>query len=270
MSIANKQTVLKDSWKSANSYEDYMGRWSRLVAPRFLAWLGIPPQRSWLDVGCGTGALTQAILSTADPKNVKGIDPSETFVAYARAQAGDKRASFVAGCLEEIASRAEKFDVIVSGLVLNFLPNPQNGLELMKRATSDHGTVAAYVWNYSTGMQLLSYFWDTAAELDTERAALHEGRRFAICEPQALKELYEGAGLNNISVKSLEIPTVFRDFDDYWQPFTWGQGPTGTYCATLDEQQQQVLMERTRTRLPVKTDGTISLTARAWAIRGTR
>jgi SAM-dependent methyltransferase len=261
---------MKDTWKIAGSYEDYMGRWSRLVACRFLNWLSMPPRRSWLDVGCGTGALTQTILSTADPQSVTAIDPSETFVSYARSQTADKRASYLKGGIEDIDAGAEKFDVIVSGLVLNFMPRPLDGLEMMKRAAKNGGTIAAYVWDYSGGMQLLRYFWDTVAELDQERAGLHEGRRFAICEPHALTELFIGAGMENINVTKIEIPTVFRNFDDYWQPFTWGQGPTGSYCSSLSEQQLQVLRESLRAKLPTGADGSISLTARAWAIKGIR
>jgi SAM-dependent methyltransferase len=264
------KTKNADTWKSAKSYDDYMGRWSRLVASRFLAWLDIPAKRTWLDVGCGTGALTQAILSTADPESVKAIDPSETFVAYARSQTADKRASYMRGGIEDIDAGTEKFDVIVSGLVLNFMPRPLDGLGLMKRAANNEGTIAAYVWDYSGSMQLLSYFWDTVAELDRERAALHEGRRFAICEPNALTELFDGAGLDNIDVTGIEIPTVFRNFDDYWQPFTWGQGPTGSYCSSLSEQQRQALKDNLRAKLPTEADGSISLTARAWAIRGAK
>lgn len=269
MADADSKTLVKDTWKSAGSYENYMGRWSRLVAERFLEWLDMPPQRSWLDIGCGTGALTQAILAMADPQSVKAIDPSETFVDYARSQTADKRVSFMRGGIEDIDPEAERFDVIVSGLVLNFMPRPSDSVERMKRAASKGGTVAAYVWDYSGRMQLLSYFWDVAAELDPERAALHEGRRFALCEPKALTDLFAAASLDNVDVIAIEIPTVFRDFNDYWEPFTWGQGPTGSYCSTLSDQQRQALMEKLKTRLPFQTDGSIALSARAWAIRGT-
>ena len=115
----------KDSWASGEDYERYVGRWSRLVAHEFLKWLAIPAGSQWLDVGCGTGALSQTILQFAEPAKIKGIDRSEGFVALARVNAKDNRVQFDVGDAESLTADSGTFDIAVSGLVLNFIPQPE-------------------------------------------------------------------------------------------------------------------------------------------------
>ncbi len=258
----------KDRWKNPGSYENYMGRWSRLVAPRFLDWLAAPPQRSWLDFGCGTGALTQTILSWSAPKRVLAIDPSQEFVSHARALTVDSRVEFKAVGLE--ALRGEKFDIIVSGLVLNLLPKPYDGLAAMKHLTIKGGTIAAYVWDYIEGMAILRYFWDAAVALDESVAGLDEARRFPLCRSEALRGLFDGAGLQDVVVDSIEIPTEFASFEDYWRPFDGGQGPAPGYVSSLSPQKRAELKKRLSETLPFSGDGSIRLTAKAWAVRGSK
>lgn len=260
--------VASDSWKSAGSYEEFMGRWSHSVAERFLKWLNIEPRLRWLEIGCGTGALTRAILTAADPTTITAIDPSEAYIAYCRARTSDKRALFKEGEIASIGSDTEQYDVIVSSLVLNFLPEPVESLALMGQAICRGGIIAAYVWDYSEGMQFLRYFWDAVVELDPRQASLHEGVRFGICKADALKRLFSSAGFGEIEMTAIDIPTPFRDFDDFWQPFTSGQGPAGSYCASLNDHQLKALKEILRVKVPSENDGSIALLARAWAIRG--
>ena len=260
----------RDAFDIGEAYEPYVGRWSRVVAREFLAWLAVPPGRRWLDVGCGTGALSGTILELAEPSSVVGVDPSAGFVAYARGRVANPRANFEVGDARALPVANAHFDVVVSGLVLNFVPANEHATALaeMRRAARPGGTVAAYVWDYAGEMQLMRRFWDVAADLDPAAAALDEGRRFSICSPDALTALFRDGGLDRVEVRAVDIPTVFRDFDDYWLPFLGGQGSAPSYVTTLGEDHRTALRDRVRSRLPIAPDGSISLVARAWAVRG--
>lgn len=258
----------KDSWASGDKYEPYIGRWSRLVAREFLSWLAIPAGSQWLDVGCGTGALSQTILQFAEPARVQGIDRSEGFVAFARDHTQDSRVQFDVGDAEALTTDSGTFDAAVSGLVLNFIPQPDRAVAEMTRATRTGGLVAAYLWDYADRMQLIRHFFDAAIALDPNVAELDESRRFPICQPDALSQLFKSTGLHNVEVRPIEVPTVFRDFDDYWSPFLGGQGPAPSYLMSLSEERRAALRERIRAGLPFASDGSIPLVARAWAARG--
>lgn len=258
----------KDVWASGAAYEPYVGRWSRLVAREFLGWLAVPPGRRWLDVGCGTGALSRAILEYAAPSAVMGLDPSESFIAFAREQVRDARVRFELGDARSLPSEAGRYDVVVSGLVLNFVPQPEQALGEMVRVARPGGMVAAYVWDYAGQMQLMRHFWDAAVALDPAALELDEGRRFPICQPEPLADLFRSEGLRQVETRAIEVPTVFRDFADYWSPFLGGQGPAPGYAMSLSEERRAALRERIRARLPIAPDGSIHLIARAWAVRG--
>jgi SAM-dependent methyltransferase len=258
-----------DIWARGDPYEAYVGRWSRAVAREFLAWLGVPAGRDWLDVGCGTGALAQTIVERAAPAAVVGVDRSEAFVASARRRIGDPRARFEIGDAQALPVASAAFDAAVSGLALNFVPEPRRMIAEMARATRAGGTVALYVWDYAGGMELMRRFWDAAVALDPAAAALDEGARFPACAPAPLAALLAGAGLDDVATVALDVPTVFRDFDDYWSPFLGGQGPAPAYAVSLPDDRRAALRERIRAHLPAGPDGSIRLTARAWAARGT-
>lgn len=258
------------SWASGDAYERYVGRWSRLVAAEFLRWLDVPHGGDWVDVGCGTGALAAAILQAAAPRRVRGYDRSAEHVAAARARVDDPRAEFAQADATALPDPSHSSDAAVSGLVLNFVPEPARAVAEMRRVVRPGGTVGAYVWDYTGRMQLIRAFWDAAVELDPAAAALDEGRRFGrLCGREPLRDLFESAGLQGVQVRAIDVPTRFADFDDYWQPFLGGQGPAPGYAVSLDEPRRAALRERIRIRLPVAPDGSITLTARAWAVRGT-
>ena len=257
-----------EAWTSDEAYEPFVGRWSRVVAPRFLRWLPDGPQAEWCDVGCGTGALAHAILATENPVRVLGIDPSEGYLAAARRGLADLPFEAAVGSAAAIPAADGEFDRVVSALVLNFAPRPDEALAEMRRVTRPGGLVAAYVWDYAEGMQLIRAFWDAAIALDPAAAELDEGRRFALCRPDPLRALFGSAGLVDVHVAPIEVPTVFADFDDLWRPFLGGQGPAPGYCAALPEDRRDALRERLRAMLPQQADGTIPLEARAWAVRG--
>jgi SAM-dependent methyltransferase len=260
---------MADVWASGAAYEPYVGRWSRLVAGEFIAWLAVPPEQRWLDLGCGTGALTETILALASPSHVTGIDPSSGYVAYARQQVKDPRVSFSVGDAARLSFGPSTFQAAVTGLVLNFLRNPTQGIEEMRWVTKSRGTVAAYVWDYAGEMQLMRYFWNAAIALDLDAQNLDEGRRFPLCRPEPLQELFSLAGLHHVQVRSIDVPTNFRDFNDYWTPFLGGQAPAPGYNMSLDEDRRVALRERLRETLPISADGSIRLVARSWAVRGT-
>jgi SAM-dependent methyltransferase len=258
----------KDTWAAGRLYEPYVGRWSRLVAQDFLAWLAVPPDADWLDVGCGTGALTETILRQAQPRSVKGVDSSAGFVEHARAHIGDPRAAFELADARSLGVKPGQFDAAVCGLVLNFVPDPSLAVAEMARAVAAGGTVAAYVWDYAGKIELMRYFWDAAVELDRAALELDEGRRFPLCRPAPLAELFTNARMREVETRAIDVPTRFRDFDDYWTPFLGGQGPAPGYAMSLSEERRSALRDRIRARLPIAEDGSIDLIARAWAVRG--
>lgn len=257
-------------WGSGEAYEPYVGRWSRLVAREFLHWLALAPSARWLDVGCGTGALSATILTHAAPAAVDGVDPSEGYLAVAQHQVRDARARFEQSDACHLPGETARYDAVVSGLVLNFIPDLRSGLVEMVRVTKPGGTVAAYVWDYAGKMELMRYFWDAAVALKPERQALDEGQRFPLCQPVPLSQVFTEAGLQDVEVRSIDVPTPFRDFDDYWSPFLGGQFPAPDYAMSLSDEDRQALRERIRATLPIAADGSIRLLARAWAVRGRR
>ena len=251
-------------WADGDAYELYVGRWSRLVAAELLDWLAMAPRRRWLDVGCGTGALTSAVLARCDPTEVVGVDQSEAQVGWAAAHIDDARARFVVADVTRLPEVT--VDVAVSGLALNFFPDAGAGLEAM-RSRAPGGIVAAYVWDYAGRMDLMRHFWDAAGAVDPA-AARDEAARFPICHPDRLHDLWQAGGLADVEVRAIDVPTVFGDFDDYWAPFLGGQGVAPAYVMSLDEQRRRRLRDHLRAVLPAADDGSISLMARAWAVRG--
>jgi SAM-dependent methyltransferase len=246
-----------------------MGRWSRLIAPRFLDWLGAAGGLDWLDVGCGTGALSAAILARYEPRSIVALDSSEGFVAAARAMLPDPRIAFVTGNAVALDLENASRDVAVSGLVLNFVPDRPKALAEMMRVLRPGGAVAFYVWDYpGGGMEILRTFWNAATALDPAAADLAEDRRFPFCTLDALTALAADAGLAGVECAPIEIAAVFRDFDDYWQPFTLGTGPAPGYCASLAPDARERLRDELSGSLPRGADGSIALTARAWAVKG--
>jgi len=223
-----------------------------------------------LDVGCGTGALSGSILGQSDPDAVIGVDPSPSFVAHARVKLVDPRVRFVVGLASELPIGDGWADTVVSGLVLNFIPDLGHALAEMVRVSAPGATIAAYVWDYGGGeMQLLRRFWDAAVDVDPSAAAHDERVRFPLCAPEPLRDAFLGAGLEAVAVLPIDIPTRFRDFDDYWTPFLSGIGPAPGYVATMNEAVRARLRDRLRATLPIEADGSIHLIARAWAVRGT-
>lgn len=258
-----------DWFADGDAYEHYVGRWSRRVGDIFLDWLSLQPGLHWVDVGCGTGALTEAILNKSDPSKVTGVEPSEGFRGIARERIQDNRVDFKSGDAMLLPLRDAEADVLVAGLVLNFLSDKQGSLQEMCRILQPGGTIAMYVWDYAGEMQLMRYFWNAASELFPEGADHDEGAQFPICKPGPLTDLFRSANLKSVEARALDVPTDFVDFNDYWSPFLRGQGPAGSFCVSLSDDDRERLRKHLEATVPVSSDGSIHLMARAWGVRGT-
>ncbi len=254
------------------AYEPLTGRWSRMIAPQFVKWLGIAGHAQWLDVGCGTGAIIQAVLETANPAEVIGIDSSSSFIAYARRQIDDPRVRYEVGDARSLPVPSNQYAAVVSGLVLNSIPagDLSRSMLEMVRAARAGGVVGAYVWDYADGMELRSRFWQAAADVDSDSAQCDERTRYSICNPDALQRIFERARLNAIETTAFECEARFPSFDDYWLPFLAGYGVASHYLLSLSEDQRQSLREHLRGSLEIADDGSLTLGVRAWGVMGVK
>jgi SAM-dependent methyltransferase len=212
----------------------------------------------------------QAILQLAQPRVVLGVDASEGFLALGRQQVQDERARFEAGDAQALAVEDGSYDAAVAGLVINHVPLPERAIAEMARAVRPGGVVAAYVWDYSGKMQPIRHFWNAAAALDPGAADLDQGRRYPLCRPEPLAALWQAANLRLVETTAIDVNTDFTNFDDYWVPFTAGQGPAPSYAVSLSDDRRAALRERLRAALPTALDGSVPLVARAWTVRGVR
>jgi SAM-dependent methyltransferase len=258
-------------WQGADAYEAYMGRWSRPMAQAFIAWFAASPAGRWLDVGCGTGALTAAVLDEANPIAVVGIDPSAEFLGTAQTLVADPRARFEVGNASALPVASGGFDAVVAGLVLNHVPDPTPAVTEMVRAARTGGAVGGYVWDYSGEMQLMRYFWEAVAATDADAASHDPRAHYHICQTDPLAALFRAAGLENVEVDAIDLPMRFRDLDDFWLPHTMtGPAAAQRYASALDDKWKAALREQLQVMLPIAADGTIDLIGRAWAVRGTK
>lgn len=253
-------------WGAANSYERYMGRWSRKVAPLFVDWLEAPQDRSWVDIGCGTGVLSAQIASTTKPRRLVGVDASVGYVAQAAKNVPS--AEFREGDATKLDLADGAVDYAVSGLVLNFVPDKAKALSEMVRVVRPGGTVGLYVWDYAGQMQIMRIFFDCARTIDPNSAAYDDGIKAPICRPKPLAEAFAVAGLAQVETTAIDVTAAFADFDAYWTPFLGGTGSAPKYCVSLDELTRGKVRDAIRARLPIGPDGEILLAVRAWAVKG--
>jgi SAM-dependent methyltransferase len=237
------------------------------MAPKFLDWLGAPDALAWLDVGCGTGALSKAVVSHYSPTQMTSVDPSERFLQSTLDRLDGKGTCVIAG-VEDMPFPDNSFDLVASGLALNFFPRTIDALLEMKRVTKKGGIISAYVWDYADKMEMLRYFWDSAVTLNIDAKPHDEGIRFPICNEIQLEDAFTGAGISQIMTTTLDIITRFENFDDFWNPFLGGQGPAPGYVEALSEPHRNKLKSTIKNSLPIEHDGAIHLTARAIAIKG--
>lgn len=259
-----------DRWTSGADYDRWMGRWSRLLAQEFLNWLALPAGLQWIDICCGSGMITETILQRCAPASVVGVDLSTEQISFAREHRANANVTFETADAMALPFAGTSFDVAVCGLGLNYIPNPNSGLEEFRRVTRPGGTVALYVWDYEQGARFLREFWDAALAVDPEAAAFDQAHRFPICTQIGLRSIFEQTKLEDITLHALEIVTRFADFNDYWQPLLTGQGSAPNYLQSRSQQTKAAIRDRLTTTLPTDVHGAIELPARAWAIRARR
>jgi len=256
-----------DTWSAGQSYDHYMGRWSRLIAAEFVPWLSPPTSADWVEIGCGTGALTETVLRSCAPRSVLAIDRSADFVAHASAAIHDPRARFEVADAQRLPLGDRSVDVVVSALVMNFVPDKVAALMEMRRVLRSNGVLSFYVWDYpSGGVGFIDAFWKAAAALDPDARELDERIRFPFCTREGLAGLCRDAGLKSVDIVPIEVATDFPDFEAFWHPFTLGAGPAPGYCMNLLEEDRARL--KARLAQEVGSDGPVQLSARAWAVKG--
>jgi SAM-dependent methyltransferase len=250
------------------AYESFMGRWSRVLAPLLVEFAGIPDGALVLDLGCGTGALASSIAAANARCRVIAVDPSPEYVEHARrANAYPDRVEFKTGDAQRLEFADATFDGCLSSLVFNFLPDRRKALGEAVRVTKPGGRIAAAVWDYGEGMEMLRVFWDTVMARDP--AVARDERRMPLCRSGALHELWTNAGLVEVFDTWLEITMKFDSFPDFWDPFLLGQGPAGVYVRNLDPVARQDLRDEVKRRLGLLSESApFELPARACAVRG--
>jgi SAM-dependent methyltransferase len=245
---------------AAEAYDSFMGKYSRLLSPQLADFAGVRSGQQVLDVGCGPGALTAELVARLGPAAVSAVDPSEPFVDAARARNPEvdvRRAS-----AEELPFPDEAFDAALAQLVVHFMSDPVAGLAEMARVTRPDGVVAACVWDHGGGQGPLSPFWEAAHALDP---GVDDESQLAGARKGHLAELFEAAGLREIETTVLSAELEHPSFEDWWEPFTLGVGPAGTYLVGLEPDRQAALRERCRALLP---SAPFVLPAQAWTARG--
>ncbi len=253
----------------AEAYERFMGRWSRLVAPRFVDFTDVPESGRILDVGSGTGSLAFAIAERKARVRVLGIDPSQGYVAYASStnRVAD-RAGFEVGDAQQLRFADASFDAALSLLVFNFIPDPKKALTELRRVTKPGGKISAAVWDYGAGMRMLRAFWDAAIHRDPGAENLDE-KHMPLCRAGELSALWRQGGLEGVREQPIDIRMKFDSLPDYWNPFLLGQGPAGSYVRRLERDKLQALRNDVQRRLSLSAeDAPFVLPARVWAVRG--
>lgn len=255
-------------WSGVEAYDQLMGRWSRLLVPDLIDFAGVENGHRVLDVGCGTGSLSQGLLEYGSKIEVVGVDSATPFVEYADAQLTSQRANLQMADAQDLPFPDDSFDRCLSLLVINFIPNAQAAMREMFRVTRPQGIVAAAVWDYGGGMEMLRSLWDTAVGLDPSAETLHE-RNMPYCRGGELTELWIDSGFVGVEETALDATVTFDSFDDYWEPFLAGVGPSGAYVSSLLAEQQAKLREQlSRNLAPAGEHLPITTEVRAWAVLG--
>ena len=259
------------SWSNKKLYEEFMGKWSLKIAKKFIDWLKENysiRNKKWLDVGCGTGALTFEIAKSTQPISVLGIDPSMEYLPINPSQYVNDKIKFNVGFGDNLSISLSDYDFVVSALALNFMSDKQASILEMLRILKPNGIIALYVWDYAEKMEFLRYFWNGVVDMDPDASKFDEGQLFPICNIEALTNLFSSCNVNNVITNEIEIKTRFNNFNEYWYPFLGGQGPAGKYLQTIDNDKRNKIRDHIKEIIPISKDGSINLIAKAFAISG--
>jgi len=254
---------------ATEAYDWRAGRWSQAVGQSFVEWLSCPSGLRWLEIGCGAGALSRAILEKGEPGKLIGIDPSKEDLAQTRQTLRDGRAEFQQGVMEALPFPDGSFDVIAAGLVFNFLKDTPLAFGEMQRVAVPDGCLAGYVWDFAGEMQVVRRFWDAAIAVDSAAAQADQAVIFPYCTPEALRQLFLVSGLRDVDVQPISATARFPDFVTYWRALTAEDWTGGRFVNALPEIARQAIRKRLYESLPLQDDGSFVLMTRAWAVRGT-
>ncbi len=258
--------------QSGLTYERFMGRWSRPSGRLFVDWLKIPPHQRWLEVGCGTGAFTEVILSECAPTSIRAFDLSEQQIAYARMRIKDPRVALEVGNAQSIHAAASSFDVAVSALALNFMADQQKAVAEMTRVVRPGGDIAAYVWDFAGRRNITQHLSEAMAAVAPKlEQQARTAQQADTTRPEVLERLFRSAGLDAVETHSLDTIAEFDDIEDYWQSNTSLISPLsaiGTANNELRGGHIDALKAKLKELLPSNRDGKIAFPVRAWAARG--
>ncbi|HEY2987930.1 MAG TPA: methyltransferase domain-containing protein [Candidatus Binatia bacterium] len=258
---------LTGRFSNAEAYNRHTGRISRLLAPQFIDFAGVKDGERLLDVGCGTGSLAFVAAALNPRSEIVGIDRSESFIEYDRAQTSEPRLRFEVGDALSLPYTDGSFDKSLSLLVVQFIPDVRRAVSEMRRVTRQGGTVAACVWDRDED-DFHTFFWNSAAEISPEAGKMRETRGYVAGQ---LAGLWVEGGFTGIDETALLLWPEFKSFDEYWKPLVEGQGPAGSYLASLSVDKQLTLRNRVREKVfGAGPDRAFKLRAKAWAVRGVR
>ncbi|HYL78994.1 MAG TPA: methyltransferase domain-containing protein [Bryobacteraceae bacterium] len=255
------------AWNDAAAYESYVGQWSRIIAPMFVQWLSPPPNLKWLDVACGTGALTSAILNSAHPAAIDAIDRSPAYLNYAREHVPDPRAHFQLGTADELPYPASSFDLAVSGLILNFI-DADRALAEQCRVAKPSATIAAYIWDYAGAYDYARFFWDAAAAVDPAATEYDPKRRFVLHHADGLRQLFTNHALADVDTTFLDAQASFPNFDSYWQALDARQGSMAEYLSAIGEETRAAIRRNLAAQVQREENAPVRLRLRAIAVKG--
>jgi SAM-dependent methyltransferase len=250
-----------------------MGRWSARLAPLFVHFVGVKDEQRILDVGCGTGSLSRALLALNKTIRVDGVDPVADYVSFARQTTPSPRAQFSQAPGHALPFANATFDAVLALLVLQDVVDPNRTVVEMVRVTRPGRLVAACQWDFRNGLSMLSLMWEAAEAVAPEAVARHHtGKAELPCgraDLMGLAELWTRSGLSEVRATSLELSMEFSSFDDFWLPFLGGATSTSTFAAAINQETGGALARKLRNMIPkMRPDGSFVLPARAWAVAG--
>lgn len=260
------------SYSNPAAYQRFMGRWSARLAPQLIDFAGVWDGQRILDVGCGTGNLSHALVSNGATTHVVGVDPVEAYVSFARQAVPHPRARFEISAAESLPFRDESFDATLSLLLLQDLADPNRAVREMARVARRGGTVAACQWDFQAGIPMFTLLREAAEAVAPQAVARRRAEDGPInrTSVEDLKRLWINSGLSAVRTSALELLMEFDSFDDFWLPFLGGATPTSAFVATLNRETHGALANALRDIIPnVRSDGSFVLPARAWAVAGT-